>query len=94
MKNLPQNLTELDPELSWHRKKNPKKELTVVVSNGYQPVNSRWCPNSPELTSDRILLLSDESLLKGEDRKKNKVLKLNQKASYYCKIQANVRATY
>ena len=42
-----------------------EKELNVVVSNGYQPVNSRWCP-----TSDKILLLSDESLLKGEDRKK------------------------
>ena len=47
-----------------------KKELNVVVSNGYQPLNSRWCPKSPGLTSDKILLLSDESLLKGEDRKK------------------------
>ena len=46
-----------------------KKELSVVVSNGYQPVNSRWCPKSPGLTSDKILLLSDESLLKGEDKK-------------------------
>ena len=36
-----------------------KKELNVVVSNGYQPV-----------TSDKILLLSDESLLNGEDKKK------------------------
>ena len=42
----------------------------MVVSNGHQPVNSRWCPKSPGLTSDKILLLSDESLLKGEDRKK------------------------
>ena len=47
-----------------------KKELSVVVSNGYQPVNSRWCPKSPELTSDKSVLLSDESLLTGEDRKK------------------------
>ena len=46
-----------------------KKELNVVVSNGYQSVNSRWCPKSPGLTSDKILLLSDESLLKGEDKK-------------------------
>ena len=47
-----------------------KKELNVVVSNGYQPANSRWCPKSPRLTSDKILLLSDESQLKGEDKKK------------------------
>ena len=47
-----------------------KKELNVVVSNGYQPVNSRWCPKSPRLTSNNILLLSDESLLKREDKKK------------------------
>ena len=46
-----------------------KKELSVVVSNGYQPVDSPWCPKSPRLASDKILLLSDESLLKGEDRK-------------------------
>ena len=46
-----------------------KKELSVVISNGYQPVNSRWCPKIPGLTSDKILLLSDESLLKGEDKK-------------------------
>ena len=46
-----------------------KKELSVVISNGYQPVNSRWCPKSPGLTSNKILLLSDESLLKGEDKK-------------------------
>ena len=48
-----------------------KKELTVVVSNGYLPLNSRWCHKSPGLTSDKTLLLSDESLLKEEDRKKN-----------------------
>ena len=48
-----------------------KKELNVVVSIGYQPVNSRCCPKSPGLTSDKILSLSDQSLLKGEDRKKN-----------------------
>ena len=48
-----------------------KKELSVVVSNGYQPVNSHWYPKSPGLTSDKILLLSDESLLKGEDTEKN-----------------------
>ena len=47
-----------------------KKELSVVVSNGYKPVNGRWCPKSPRLASDKILLLSGESLLKGEDRTK------------------------
>ena len=47
-----------------------RKELSVVVSNGYQPVNSHWCPKSPGLASDKILSLYDESLLKGEDRKK------------------------
>ena len=52
-----------------------KKELIVVVSNGYQATNSRWCPKSPRLASDKILLLSDESLLKGEDRKKNTIHK-------------------
>ena len=41
-----------------------KKELSVVVSNGYQPLNSCWCPKSPELASDKILLLSNESLKK------------------------------
>ena len=55
--------------LSWPRKKNSKKELNVVVANGYQPVNSSWCPKSPQLTSDKILLFSDESVLTGEDRK-------------------------
>ena len=52
-----------------------KKELFVVVSNGYQAANSRWCPKSPGLASVKILLLSDESLLKGEDRKKNTIHK-------------------
>ena len=52
-----------------------KKELSVVVSNGYQPVNSSSCYKSPALTSDKIILLSDESLLKGEDRKKNTIHK-------------------
>ena len=47
-----------------------KKELNVVVSNGYQPVNESLMSKSPGLTSDKILLLSDESLLTGEDRKK------------------------
>ena len=52
-----------------------KKELNVVVSIGYQPVNSRCCPKSTGLTSDKILSMSDESLLKGEDRKKNTIHK-------------------
>ena len=52
-----------------------KKKLNMVVSNSYQPVSSRWCPKSLGLTSDRILLLSDESLSKGEDRKKNTIHK-------------------
>ena len=52
-----------------------EKELNVVLSNGYQLVNSCWCPKSPGLTSDKILLLFDESLLKGEDRKKNTIHK-------------------
>ena len=47
-----------------------KEELNVVASIGYQPVNSRCRPKSTGLTSDKILSLSDESLLKGEDRKK------------------------
>ena len=46
-----------------------KKELSVVVSKGYQPVNESQMSKSPTLTSDKILLLSDESLLKGEDKK-------------------------
>ena len=50
-----------------------KKELNVVLlSNGYQPVNIRWCPKSPGIISDRILLSCDESLLNGEDKKKKK----------------------
>ena len=47
-----------------------EKELCVVVSNGYQLLNNRGCPKSPGLASNKILLLSDESLLKGEDRRK------------------------
>ena len=47
-----------------------KEELILVVSNGYQLLNSRWHRKSPGLTSDKILLLSGESLLKGEDRTK------------------------
>ena len=47
-----------------------KKEFNVVISNHYKPVNSRLCPKSPGLVLDNILLLSDESLLKGEDRQK------------------------
>ena len=43
-----------------------KKELNVVVSNVYQPVNS---PKSPGHTSDMILLLSDGSLLQGKGKK-------------------------
>ena len=46
-----------------------KKELNVVVSNGYQPPNSRWYSKSPGLASDKIIFLSDESLLNGEHRK-------------------------
>ena len=43
-----------------------KKELIVVVSNGQQPdVQQSWTHLG------QILLLSDESLLKGEDKKKN-----------------------
>ena len=64
IKNLPPNLTEVDPGLSWHW----KKKLNVVVSKVYQPVNTRWCPKSPGRTSDIILLLSDGSLLKGKDK--------------------------
>ena len=52
-----------------------KKELNVVVSIGHQPVNSRCCPKSTGLTSDKILSLSHESSLKGEDRKKNTIHK-------------------
>ena len=46
-----------------------KKELIVVISNGYQPVNELLMSKSPGLSSDKILLLYDESLLKGEDKK-------------------------
>ena len=46
-----------------------KKELNVVVSNRYQPVNESLMSKRPGLTSDKILLFSDESLLKGEDKK-------------------------
>ena len=46
-----------------------KKEINVVVSNIYQPVNNHWCPKSSGLASDKILSLSDELLLKGEGRK-------------------------
>ena len=52
-----------------------KNEINVVVSIGYQPVNSRCCPKSPGLTSDKILSLSDESFLRREDRIKNTVHK-------------------
>ena len=52
-----------------------KKELSVVVSNGYQPVNESLMSKSPGLTSDKILLVSDESLLKGEDKKNNTIHK-------------------
>ena len=58
-----------------------KKELNVVVSNGYQPVNSSGCHKSPGLTSDKIILLSDESLLKGEDRKKILFIKVAHRIS-------------
>ena len=54
----------MDLGLRWHR-----KEFNVVVSNGYQPVNESLMSKSPGLTSDKILLLSDESLLKGEDKR-------------------------
>ena len=52
-----------------------KNELNVVVSIGYQPVNSRCCSKSSGLTSDKILSLSDELFLRREDRKKNTVHK-------------------
>ena len=58
-----------------------KEELSVVVSNGYQPVNSGACYKSPSLTSDKIILLSDESLLKGEDRKKILFIKVANRVS-------------
>ena len=51
-----------------------KKKLLVVVSNGYQPVNSRWCPKNPGLTSDKILFLADESLLKRQKTEKNNTI--------------------
>ena len=47
-----------------------KKELNVVVSNGYQPVNEPLMSKSPGLTSDKILLLSEKLLLNGEDKKR------------------------
>ena len=47
-----------------------KAELNVVVSLGDQPLNSRWCPKSPGLASDKIVLLSDESLIEGKNRNK------------------------
>ena len=46
-----------------------KKEFNVVVSNSYQPVNSRSCLKSPGLASHIILLLSDESLREKSDKK-------------------------
>ena len=46
-----------------------KKELNVVVYNGQQPVNESLMSKSPGLTSDKILLVSDESLLKGGGKK-------------------------
>ena len=52
-----------------------KKEFSVAISNHYKPVNSRWGPKSPGLILDNILLLSDELLLKGEDRQKNPIHK-------------------
>ena len=47
-----------------------KNELSVVVSIGYQPVNSRWYPKSPGLSSDKILTLPDEFIIKGRKQKK------------------------
>ena len=44
-----------------------KKELIVVVSNGQQPDSQE-----PWTHLGQILLLSDESLLKGKDKKKKK----------------------
>ena len=49
-----------------------KKELIVVVSNGKQPDSQE-----PWTHLGQILLLSDESLLKGKDKKKKKIL-------FYC----------
>ena len=47
-----------------------KEELIVVAPYGYQPVNSRWCPKNAGLAWNKILLLSDEALLNGKERKK------------------------
>ena len=70
-KNLPQILTEVESRTFM----TSRKELIVVISNDYKPVNSRWSSKSPRLALDNILLLSDESLLKGEDRQKNTIRK-------------------
>ena len=47
-----------------------KTELNVVVPNDYQPLDSSWCPKSPGIALDKILLLSDESLFRGRRQKK------------------------
>ena len=58
-----------------------KKELNVVVSNGYQPVNESLMSKSPGLTSDKILLLSEKLLLNGEDKKRILFIKVAHRIS-------------
>ena len=64
----------MDPALPQHR----KTKLNVVVSNGYQPLYSHRCSKSLGLASDKILLLSNESLFEGKDRKKKQNLLFNK----------------
>ena len=47
-----------------------KKELSVVVSNGYHPLNSRWCPKSPGLALDKILFWLMNRYLKDKTEQK------------------------
>ena len=60
-----------------------KKELNVVVSNGYQPVNEPLMSKSPGLTSDKILLLSEKLLLNGEDKKRILFIKVAHRVWIY-----------
>ena len=68
-----------------------KKELSVVVSNGYQLVNICWCPKSPGLALDKIPLLPDESLWKGENRKTNTIYKSGSSNLLVDKTMSNVK---
>ena len=67
----------MDPALPRNR----KTKLNVVVSNGYQPLYSHWCSKSFGLASDKTLLLSNESLFEGEDRKKKYKIYCSTKVS-------------